>query len=508
MTRLILTVFSISLCLHLNVSAQDSLFHYEVEAQATATSNGHVPFWMRSNQYGSIPNSGASGSFLARASKTYDTTRSDNWYGKEKLIDWGAGFEGRTNVGKESNLSLIEGYGKLRYAIFELKVGRTKDQMGLNGDSSLTSGNFAISGNALGIPKVEISIPEYYTLPIWDGLIAIKGNFAHGWVGEYLAHTIGGMTPGSIVYPKTFYHQKSLYGRIGRKDWRLKLYGGFNHQAMWGNENDVYGSAYNLSSSQTFFYVITGQAYGNESIPNSKIGNQIGSIDVGVEYNFEKGNLLIYRQNFYEVGALSKLANILDGLNGIRLENKEAGNSNEKVFQWKTLLFEFLYTKNQAGELWSKITKSGDENYYNNYYYNEGWSYKERGLGTPFITTKNEAKQGQIKDPNQYFINNRLYAFHLGLSGYLKSWTFISKLSYSRNFGTYKTSPIGWSFGATRYPPQNGIFKTVNQFSGHIELQKELKNPELVVGIISAIDYGELLDNSIGLQLRVIKRFK
>src|SRR5690554_1584987 len=100
MIRFFLTVISITLCLHLNVIAQDSLFHYEVEAQTTATSNGVVPFWMRSNQFDSIPNSGASGSFLGRVYKAYDTTTSDNWYGKEKLIDWGAGFEGRTNLGK------------------------------------------------------------------------------------------------------------------------------------------------------------------------------------------------------------------------------------------------------------------------------------------------------------------------------------------------------------------------------------------------------------------------
>lgn len=506
MIRFLFAALSLIFCLHLNVLGQDSLFHYEVEAQTIGTSNGVVPFWMRSNQYGSIPLSGASASFIGRAYKAYDSTKADNWYGKTKLIDWGAGFEGRTNLGKEANLSLIEGYGKMRVAIFEFKAGRTKDVMGLNGHSTLTSGNFAVSGNALGIPKIEISIPEYYTIPAWGGLIAIKGNFAHGWAGKYLAYTMGAI-PASIVYPKTFYHQKSLYGRVGKENWKLKLYGGFNHQAMWGNEKDVYSNAYDLSSFQTFLYVTTGKAYGNDLIPSSKIGNQIGSIDLGVEYNFKNSNLLVYRQIFYDVGALSKLANILDGLNGIRIENKKIAYPNKKDFQWRTILFEFLYTKNQAGELWSKITKSGHENYYNNYYYKDGWSYKERGLGTPFITTKNEAKYGQITDPSQYFINNRLYAFHIGLSGNLKKWNFISKLSYSRNFGTYKTSSIGWSFGENRYPPQYGIFKAINQFSGYVELQKKL-NKELTIGIVTAIDQGQLLDNSLGLRLKIIKDFK
>jgi len=498
MIRSLFIVLSTFICSYLNASAQDSLFHYEAEVQATGTSNGVVPFWMRSNQYGSVPNAGISTSFLGRAYKSYDTAKSDNWYGKEKLIDWGVGFEGRANLGKESNLTLIEGYGKMRLAIFELKAGRTKDQMGLNGDSTLTSGNFAVSGNAFGIPKIEISIPEYYTLPIWDGLIALKGNFAHGWVGDY--------TVFSNKNIKTYFHQKSLYGRIGRKDWKLKLYGGFNHQAMWGNERDVYDTDFDLSTFKTFLYVVTGKAYGNDLIPSSKIGNQIGSIDVGAEYDLKNNNLFIYRQTFYDVGALSKLANILDGLNGIRLENRKVRYPN-KLFQWKTLLFEFLYTKNQAGELWSKITTTGAENYYNNYYYNEGWSYNKKGLGTPFITTRYDAKDGQIMVPNAQFINNRLYAFHIGFSGYLKSWNFVSKLSYSKNFGTYGTSPIGVLFGNNRVPPKYGIFQTVNQFSAYLELQKEV-NRDMSLGIVTAFDQGKLLDNSIGLQLRLIKHFK
>lgn len=510
MIRFLFLALSINLCLVYNTFAQDSLFQYEVEAQTIATSNGVVPFWMRSNHFGSIPTAGVSGSLIARAHKTYDTTRSDNWYGKEKLIDWGAGLEGRTNLGKESNLSLIEVYAKMRVAIFQLQAGRARDVMGLNGDSSLTSGNFAVSGNALGIPKVEISIPNYYTLPIWDGLLAIKGNFAHGWLGKYKVSTENLTKPdilgNHILFPITYFHQKSLYGRIGRKDWKLKLYGGFNHQVMWGNEKDVYGNDFGLSNFQTFLYTVVGKAHGNDIVLTSKIGNQIGSIDVGAEYNFKSSNLLIYRQNFYEVGALSKLANILDGLNGIRLENKSL-KSNKKTFQWETVLFEFLYTKNQAGELWSRTTKSGDEDYYNNYYYQDGWSYQDKGLGTPFITTTLTAKKGQISDPENYFINNRLYAFHIGLSGYLKDWYFTSKLSYSRNFGTYKTSPIGGSLGEIRFPPQYGIFKTVNQFSGQLEFQKKL-NKEMLIGILTAIDKGRLLNNSFGIQLRVIKSFK
>ena len=102
---------------------------------------------------------------------------------KTRILDWGASVEGRANIGDKSNFTLIEGYGKVRISIFEIRAGRSKEIMGLC-DTSLTSGAWAVSGNALGIPKVQISIPEFYSLPLFGKLFAFKGNFAHGWIGE------------------------------------------------------------------------------------------------------------------------------------------------------------------------------------------------------------------------------------------------------------------------------------------------------------------------------------
>jgi len=50
-------------------------------------------------------------------------------------------------VGNKSNFTLIEGYGKLRISVFEIRAGRTKEIIGLC-DTSLSSGSFSISGNA------------------------------------------------------------------------------------------------------------------------------------------------------------------------------------------------------------------------------------------------------------------------------------------------------------------------------------------------------------------------
>ncbi|KIO77546.1 hypothetical protein TH53_08930 [Pedobacter lusitanus] len=483
----------------------------EIESQAIGTSNGVVPFWMRSNQFGSVPSSGISGSFLARIHRDYSTIPdSGSRTGKKKLIDWGFGFEGRANAGKESSLQLIEAYAKIKAGIFQLKGGRSKDVMGLNGDSTLSSGNFSVSGNALGIPKIELSIPDYYTIPVFDGLFAIKGNFVHGWVGKTrILDVIAGTPPNPALYyiknthPVTYFHQKSLYIQLGKQDWKLKLYGGFNHQVYWGNEKEAFGPNFKLSALKSFFYVATGKSYGTAGVPTSKIGNQLGSIDIGAAYDFNNFKIMIYRQNFYDVGALSKLANIRDGLNGISIENKHYTHRIQG-FAWKKALFELFYSKDQAGYPWSVPTKSGDEDYYNNFYYMEGWSYKGMGLGNPFVTTRDDARKGQAYRYADYFINNRVIAFHFGLSGSLYDWDFTSKLSYSKNYGTFGTSIYGGSTGSIRNPQTTNIFTAVDQFSFYLESMKALKKG-YSVGFATALDQGKLLYNSYGLLLRLKK---
>ena len=459
-----------------------------LEGQAIFTSNNQVPYWMWANQYGSIPLSGFSTSIIGSASKEYESTGS--YKGRDsKLFDWGAGFEGRVNIGEETEAILIEAYAKARLAMFELKAGRSKDVVGLV-DTTLTSGAFSISGNALGIPKIEISIPEFYALPFWDGLLAFKGNFAHGWLGSPRVHY---RNDGPIT---TYFHQKSLYGRLGKADWRVHFYGGFNHNAFWGNTKD-YIPSFKLSDWQEYWYTVTGKVNNF-----SKTGNHLGSIDLGLQYDFDKVSVFGYRQQFYDIGGLYHLSNIADGLNGLSIRNNSKSRGS---FKWDKFLFEFLYTKSQGGELKAKITPSGDENYYNSYIYAEGWSYNHVALGTPLITTTPAAREGQVSDESDYFLNNRVVAFHLGFQGSLYDWNILSKLTYSQNYGTYGSSPIGHSLNTRRSRPY-GLFEKVNQFSGYLEAQKAFSD-NWNFGLVLAVDQGKLYNESIGAILKANYNF-
>lgn len=472
-----------------------------IESQVGMTNKDVVPFWMRSNQFGSIPATGLSNSWLIGFQKNLKQIESTDF----SSFDWGLNFESRVNLAGKSTVDLIEGNLNAKWWIFEGKMGRSKDLMGLNGDSTLSSGNFSISGNSLGIPKMEVIIPNFYRIPVLDGLISIKGNFALGYIGKTR------MNPGVFLVKtenhkmETFYHQKSLYGRIGRENWKIKLYGGINHQAFWGSEKQIYGDEFSLSNFGAFYYVFFGKAYSSEFIGSSKIGNHLGSIDLSASINLKNVKIIGYRQNFYDVGAISKLANIRDGLNGISIENLKFNTDNSKLFRWKKVLVEYFYSKDQAGYPWSITTASGDEDYYNNSYYLDGWTYKGLGLGSPLIIPSKDAKEGQVYNPIKYYISNRVSAIHVGFDINLFQTNLLLKGTYSKHFGTFSTSPWGGSSGKLFEKPY-GLFKQVDQFSFYLNASRSFRN-NYTVGLIGSADYGQMFSNSFGTIISVRKEF-
>lgn len=486
---------------------RQSVYRFDATLMGTYAGPQVVPFWMRSNQYGSIPLEGGSASVLLSAVKGYSFKNNNQALNrKSSKWDWGYALEARANIASSANVQLIDAHVKAKYSIFEAKLGRTKDVMGLNGDTLLSSGNFAVSGNALGIPSLYIDIPDYYRLPIFGGLISLKGNVAVGYMGKMKVDSSLFLIPIIDNRIPTIYHQKSLYGRIGKQSWRVNFFGGINHQAQFGSEDKVYGDNYELSTAQSIWYVFWGKAYGdNNNIPRSKIGNQQGSIDLGMTYDWDNIQLMGYRQNFYDVGAISKLANIRDGLNGITLTNKQFKESSKNV-DWYKVLVEFFYSKDQAGYPWSKPTKSGDEDYYNNYYYSEGWSYKGEGIGSPLIVAANTAKEGQANYPKDFFISNRVVAGHFGLSGRANTWLFYAKLTAAKHYGTFATSEYGKSTGSKFDLPYKDRFIPVMQYSGYLQAERSLKK-QLYIGFKVAADYGKMFEKSVAAQLSVRKSF-
>lgn len=489
-----------------NISFAQTFFSktkYQLETGTYFSTTAITPFWLRSNQYGIVPLQAPVLTFRGSANKEYDSTKNDRQ--KLKKFGIGYGFWGVANVGKQSGLFLPEAYLKVRFGAFEIYGGRRREVIGLV-DTTLTSGSYIWSGNALPMPKLQISIPNYTSI-IGHGLISIKGAFAHGWFdNDQLSHS--------------YLHQKNLYGRIGKENWKIKFYGGFNHQVQWGGKINLPYQLGTVKSNQLpssfsdYIFAISGISLNytsrQKNIDTTKytyfdltnrVGNHLGTIDVGFEVKTRIGKILLYRQSLYDDGSLFALANINDGLIGLSIVTQN--NNKGKLIVFEKIVLESLNTSNQGGVIGPSSTIPeirGIDNYFNHAQFLNGWSYQNKTIGTPFITPAEDIKSSYpkyiiSKSPNylEYFTNNnRVTVYYLGVQlKILDRFYYLFKGSYSKNFGSYVVPFTNKNNGIPQYSFQNTI-----QF----ETRKKLK-----LNFNYAFDMGSLYQTSKGISYSIMK---
>lgn len=479
-------------CTVVNAQSTKAPQYYEAEIGGYTAAFNRMPFWMQTNQYGVVPSRTPALTLRTRLYADYDTTRLNN-----RKVDFGYGLRVVANAAPESRILLPELYAKIRYRALELSVGRRQELFGLV-DSTLSSGSYSWSGNAFPVPKIQLAVPVFTEIPFTRGWVSFMGTFAHGY-----------LNPTGFVN-HSMLHQKSLYIRVGRASDVVRFYGGFNHQAVWGgklsdptlidNQNIVKNGEL-PSRFSDYLYVVTGLRMTGPDDQNrltnfdytNRIGNHLGSIDVGADIDLVRHNLFLYRQSLYDDGSLFYLTNVSDGLHGIRLRR----NDPDAVV--RDVLIEYLNTTSQGGSQFvvDSALLRGRDNYFNHSQFRDGWSYRQRGIGTPFITP---AFGPNLQWPFGLFTNNnRVRVFHLGLAGSLptEGWFIFSKrlqyqakFSMSRNLGTYD-APFN--------PPRN-------QFSGIINFLAPLTIWNgLLLNTSVAVDNGQLYVNNIGLYVGVRK---
>jgi len=461
---------------------------FQTEAAALIGSSKQVPFWQRANQFGAAPPTLPA--LVGRVRAFSLTKHTIDSLEKRRLFDWHYGFEAVGNLASKSNAVVVEGYAGVRLGAFQLEIGRKRELIGLV-DTLLTSGAVSYSGNALPIPKVQISTNGFVVVPFTKQLLAFQASFAHGWVGpqrispNYFPNENGLNYYGHYV--TTYFHQKTFYGRFGKPNWKITLYGGFNDLAFWGNEATIWNPNFQLSTLESFRRVVLGVNW-----EGSKVGNHFGTIDLAAKIKRKNWDILLYRQSIFDTGSLLNAFN-LDALNGISFQRKTL-NPNKLYIQ--KLLIEYMYTNDQRDPFFDLPiagTKNGRNNYFNHYIYLDGWSYKNQALGTAFAVidrnTKENINNSDFK--GGYFVNNRIHAFHFGISGIYNSKTNFTLLtSFSKNRGTYALP-----FDLPRY-----------QFSSSITLEQALPHFKNTVAKISAAtDLGGLYKNQIGMYVSLQK---
>jgi hypothetical protein len=483
---LVFTFLLLSKATHARV-LEDTLTHSYVEAGAMASTSGYSPLWFQSLQYGAVPYQGATGIVKGYHGKNYFVPTKA--YQKAKKYDWKYGVEAVAFGGKENDIRIIQAFVAGRSKHWELWMGRKKELIGL-GDSTLSSGFWTFSGNALPPVKIHFGTLDY--LDLFKGWVGVQMQYSDGLQDNF------GPVIGALL------HQKSLYGRIGKRKSKFNFFGGLNHNVSWAGErksvNGVQGEQF-PSNFATYFYVVT--ALKDRSLmeidPNStsddtgnQYGNHLGSADIAIQFQDKKlGRFMLYKQTPYETGRLASLTTANDGITGLSWKINKRLPINH-------LVFEYVYTANQ-GNYKSGITEFLGwrdphlievETYYNNTH--GPWAYYGKGLGNPLLPIDRESAY-QFGE-GFAFSKCATKAYYVGVGGTLAenlSYVFrgsISRYTWPRNhlfprITNEEMEPqTAWSFQV------NGAYKKSYTWSAQI-----------------GYNQGYRLQNALGLMVSVRK---
>ncbi len=455
---------------------------YFAEAGGMAATNSRTPFWLRANQFGTVPLENPFAFVRLGGQTTLGTDpRKPQLHLQAELV---------ANAGKTSNVLLPAAAATLRFRKFELYAGRRKEFFGL-GDTLLTSGSYAWSGNALPLPKVQIGTRGFVPIGFTKGLFAIHATYAHGWFGRQ--DSVQG----------SYLHQKTVYVRLGKPQWKARFYLGIIHNVQWGGKSEFVRQDLTLngrfpSSFKDYTYLIVANTPSGEysAIDTlNQLGNHLGSIDLGFELNGKNWDVFAYHQHPFEDKSGLVFVNFPDGLWGLRFKNKN--QKTVSTFRVNQLTFEYLTTVDKGANLRPDLQQryEADQYFYHSQYI-DGWAYNHRIIGTPFITRYLDTRPENIdnrflqnKLDHKMINNNTVKVLYTSFSGTFKNGvTLRSRLSYSQN-------KVEFFYNS---------FRDVDQFSGIISASFPISHHTEIQTAFS-LDQGRLYNNNFGGMLSIRK---
>ncbi|MBC8154913.1 MAG: hypothetical protein H7Z72_18605 [Bacteroidetes bacterium] len=465
------------------------------EVGAYGSTAARTPFWLRTNQWGSSPLKSPAGTLRLGISRAWQPV--DSLRRHRVRFTFGAEVVGNLNrdqaVYGRQQVLIPEAFAAVRWRSVELWAGRRRQITGIV-DTLLSSGSFAVSDNALPIPKIELATAGYVPLHFLGDAVAFKASFAHGLF--------------NVPYiNRAFFHQKSAYVRFGRPRSPIQVQVGLNHQVQWGGEGDY------LREGIYALYAVDGRLTSNFNdylnsvvlgfIPSewtssrftsfdgaNRVGNHIGSIDAAVSLNRQRGAWLLYHQHPYEDASGTAWRNFPDGLYGLSWQAK-TGPVPGLFWQWRRVVGEVLTTKDQSGSAFNIAGQmyKGADNYYNHGQYREGWSYFRQTIGTPFLVPRPDIARQEPLLPlsdNLFFPYSRVMAYYT---------------AFEALAGGRATVQGRFSFSQNRifYGGPGGDDNPLSQFSGMVRVSLPLRSLDnTTVSGALAVDQGRLLNTAVG----------
>ncbi|AYQ30778.1 capsule assembly Wzi family protein [Runella sp. SP2] len=479
-----LLLFTCSLA---NIGFSKALFHNDttkkhsasafVEMGGIITPQTQTPFWLRVNKNGTVPSDSPLGFVNLEA----------NWIRNGK-IRWIGQISTSVVQNKNSSIYIPNLHIDAEYKGLVFRVGRFREIIGL-GDSSMSSGFYIYSGNALPIPKIQLSTNGFLPLHFTNGFLSIHAQIGHGWFGHE-------------TWAQNYYlHQKSFYLKFGKPRSSIHLYTGISHFAQWGGNSAILIGSGRVApngdlphSLKDFLYVISAQKFPQSTGLSSfdtenRVGNHLGTLEALFEYQNLRSTWLAYYQHPIE-NMPGVFGNFPDGLYGISWRNKSPKTSKLAVTNF---IIEYLTTLDQGLFYNSIINTYHGNDYFNNSQYMDGWTYRNHIIGTPFITYRNDTRpewvnlRGSYEEGGYMKINsNSVTALHVSSQvSFGKKNTILFRVSPSRHYFNLRND--------------GSYEKNVNQFSSLLEFQNQpQKHKDIVLKMALSFDDGELLPNTFG----------
>lgn len=384
---------------------------YEAQVFGSVASGEYTPFWMTNNRYGVVPLEANNG--YLNAGVYHQQT-----FGKG--FQWGAGINAIAAVPRYRNAYIQQLYGEIGYKCLLLSIG-SKERYRSIVDKRISTGDVLFSTNARPIPEINLSIPHFTSIPLTKGWLQVKGDFAIGRSldTKYLKHVSNAH---QIYTEDVLWHHKSLYLRIQDTHHHFPLSAvlGIEHVAQWGGNSTNPKIGEQPHAFKDFLRVIAGKEGGGEATVSDQI-NVLGAHHIayilGLRYTRPDWSLHAYHQHLCADKSGMELYNGADGLWGLQLDLHR--------FRWiNKVLIEHFTTLNQSGPF-HYITfdhdkhpgrGGGADNYYNNGEYNTGYSYFNRGLGSPLVIAPEYNRDGSLG-----FKSTRVRDWHLGMEGDISS---------------------------------------------------------------------------------------
>lgn len=427
-----------------------------------ASSGTYAPFWLVNNTNGDISASPFSGNLTAGIYKK--AVHPERWWD----YDFGIQMTGRIDhpVHATGYFNLL--YAHVRLYIVDITAG-IKPMIYETQDTALTMGSMVLSGNSQPLPHVTIGFDQYIPFPGCYGYFEVKGGITHAWMAD------------NVYMKGSYLHHKFAAIRFGGR-LPVNISYEFHHAAQWGGISPVYGD---IGSDWTAFRNVL-LAHGGGVMRNDQQnaqGNHVGSQQLMLTGKGKGWELDLYWQNFFEdnFAFIGDGQNISDGLWGICM----------KQTRWpfiQGVTYEFMNTTDQSGPWHDRdgLCYAGNDSYYRNSVFLNGWNYFYRSMGTPFITSPMYNTDGVI-----YTHNSRVRVHHLGIRGDIYGFQYRIKASYARNYGN---DPTSRKLLSTNTALLAEVTKHVPQAWG------------LDFGLRLAADFGSQFGNSFGAQITISKK--